>query len=114
MVNGRQQPEAFDDHSQHEGHPVPSDKPEPDHVRVVQACLPLEPAAEHHLVTPTRRPGGRRIARRHRLGRALGMGRRVLAFQRDQVLLDRAPGPLLVRPIDLGPLDSLETAGKEG
>ena len=44
MVTGRQQPEAFDDHIQHEGHPFPSDKPETDHVRVVQACLPLEPA----------------------------------------------------------------------
>ena len=66
------------------------------------ACLHVdevvEAVPEHHLVTPPRRPGGARIARRHRLGLLHGVDRRVLAFQRDQVLLDQAGGWPAARP----------------
>ena len=41
----------------------------------------------------------------------LRVDRRVLALQRGQVFPNRAPRPLRVRPIDLGALDPLETAG---
>ena len=42
MAVGRQQPESFDSQSRHEGHPIPSDKPESALVRVVQAYFSFE------------------------------------------------------------------------
>ena len=46
---------------------------------------------EHHFVAAPRRPRGARIARRHRLGLLLGVGRRVLALQCDQIWLRTFP-----------------------
>ena len=71
----------------------------------------IQAIAEHHLVAPARGPGRRGVGGRHRLGLLIRVDRRVLAFQRDQVLTHRAARPLRVAPIDLGPLDPLEAAG---
>ncbi len=62
-------------------------------------------------MAPARGPGRRGVGGRHRLGLAHGIGWRVLALKRSQVLTHRAAGPLSVRPIDLRTLDPLEAAG---
>ena len=63
----------------------------------------VEAVAEHDLVAAPRGPGGGRITRRQGLRLADRVDRRILAFKRIHIFLDRAPRQLFFRPIDVPP-----------